>query len=44
MASLALVVLAALIVATIGAWMAGVILLAVAVLTMTALLYYVMTD
>jgi hypothetical protein len=44
MAFLALVVLAALLVSVLGAWMAGIILLALAVLTITALLFIVLAD
>lgn len=41
---LAIAVLTALVVSILGAWMAGVILLALALLTITAILYLVLTD
>jgi len=44
MTFLAIVVLTALVVSILGAWMAGVILLMLALLTITAILYLVLTD
>jgi hypothetical protein len=44
MALLALVVLVALLASILGAWMAGIVLLALAVLMITVLLFYILTD
>jgi hypothetical protein len=44
MVFLALVVLAALLVSTLGSWMFGVLLLALAVLTITGLLVFVLAE